>query len=102
VIINLHYPTLPGTGFSNREAGLSFHRKTLKYAFLPYALTLFLPALEGILLAAKNRRIIYLLHGPLTFWTGALILYYGLLKFLGIRPRLRSYGREEQELPLSR
>jgi len=102
VIVNLHYPTLPGTGFSNRESGLSRRRRILKYAFLPYALTLVLPTAEGLVMTFRNRNAVFLLHGPLTFWTGALIIYYGLLKIIGIRPRLRSYGREEQELPLNR
>lgn len=102
VIVNIHYINMPGTGFANRELFQPKRKKVLKYLFIPYAMTLILPMLEGLLYSIRTRKMIFLLHGALTVFTAGMVIYYYLLKIAGIHPRLRSYGREECVLPLSR
>jgi glycosyltransferase involved in cell wall biosynthesis len=98
VVVNVHYPTLPGTGFSNRlsfqHAGMRFKR----LLFIPYAATIVGPAIESVLVAFRRSCPIALIHAPLSFLLAMYILFQMTLKCIGIRPRLTTYGGR-QELP---
>lgn len=100
VIANIHYQRIPGTGFSNREEFEPALFRYKKYLFIPYALTLVLPLLNSIYLAAAKRSAVLLLHAPLCFITAVMILYYYFLRWIGVKPGLKSYGKGDKKLNL--
>lgn len=67
-----------------------------KYLFLPYALSILFPFIDALHLAYSRRNIGYLLHVPLCFYTATLIIYYTVMKSLGIAPIMKSYGQLKQ------
>jgi hypothetical protein len=66
--------------------------------FIPYAATIVGPAIESIVVAIRRSCPIALIHAPLAFFVAMDILFQMMLKCLGIRPRLTTYGGRE-ELP---
>lgn len=98
VVVNIHYPRLPGTGFSNREEFQARADRFRKYLFIPYALTLLGPVWDSVAQLARTRKLAVLAHPPLSLLTAAMILYYYGLRVIGLRPKLRSYGDETREL----
>ena len=78
-------------GFHGRQA-LEHANTFKKYLFIPYALTLVLPLMDGLYLAVTRRRIGYILHLPLSIYTVALIVYFATASFFRLRPRVKSYG----------
>lgn len=94
VSANVHYPSIPGTGFTNRASlqGTKVHIK--KYFFIPYALTILPAAIDAFVMAIRTGKTITLLHIPLSFFTAILILYHGILRSMGIRPKLPTYGKK--------
>lgn len=100
VIANIHYPNIPGTGFSNRQVFEPRLFRLKKYLFIPYALTLIIPLLTSAFHAAARRSFILIIHMPLSVYTALLILYFYFLKMLGVKPGLNSYGSGEKKLKL--
>ena len=98
VVVNVHYPTLPGTGYSNRLSFQHAGMRLKRLLFIPYAATIVGPAIESIVVAIRRSCPIALIHAPLSFFVAMDILFQMSLKCLGIRPRLTTYGGR-QELP---
>lgn len=93
VIINLHYTDSVGVGFSNREKYQSKLFRLKKMLFIPYCLTLFLPALISVYYVFKKRTYLALYLFPLTVFTGIYISYQLFLKVIGVKPGLGAYGK---------
>jgi len=98
VVVNVHYPTLPGTGFSNRLAFQRAGMRLKRLLFIPYATTVIGPAIESVVVAIRRSCPIALIHAPLSFMVATDILFQMTLKCLGFRPKLTAYGGR-QELP---
>jgi glycosyltransferase involved in cell wall biosynthesis len=100
VIVNIHYKDMPGTGFSNREEYQPLRSRLKKYLFIPYSLSVVLPAVVSLYHAVYRKNFSLLIHLPLTVYTGLIIVYFYILKLLGVRPVLKTYGAEEKKLNL--
>lgn len=98
VIVNIHYPHIPGTGFANREEFQPASRRLRKYLFIPYAATLIGPLLDSLIQFARTGKLAVFAHAPLTFITLVLITYYYCLRVFGISPKLRTYGDGSKDL----
>jgi len=98
VVVNVHYPTLPGTGYSNRLSFQHAGMRLKRLLFIPYATTVIGPAIESVVVAIRRSCPIALIHAPLSFFVAMYILFQMMLKCVGIRPRLTTYGGR-QELP---
>lgn len=98
VVVNVHYPTLPGTGFSNRLPFQHAGMRVRRLLFIPYAATMIGPACESVVVAIRRSCPIALIHTPLTLFLALYILFQLFLKCIGVKPRLTEYGGR-QELP---
>ena len=79
--------------FGRYDLNAAPHIKT--YLFIPYVLSILLPFLSTISLSISKRNIMFLIHFPLTIFTGFLIIYHSLLNFMGFKPGLKVYGGSE-------
>ncbi len=98
VVVNVHYPALPGTGYSNRLAFQNAGMRLKRLLFVPYAITMIGPALESVVVAIRRSCPVALIHAPLSLFLALYILFQVLLRRVGITPKLTSYGGH-QELP---
>lgn len=80
-------------GFKGREKFQPFQLNIKKYLFIPYTLSLVLPSIDSITLSLTRKKPVYLLHLPLCIYTSLMIIYFFLLKALGIKPDISVYGR---------
>ena len=87
-----HAEDMGMSGFGGRNRYDRTVSKYKKYLFLPYAFSIIFPLYDAVYLSTSRRKMSYLLHLPLTFYAAFLILYHYVLKLLGNRPRLKSYG----------
>lgn len=94
IISNLFYADKVGAGFQVKQAFQPKWFKIKKYLFIPYSLTLVLPVIKSFLLLISHKKFVYLLHGPLSFITGVMILYYTALHAFGLKPKLGAYGKK--------
>jgi glycosyltransferase involved in cell wall biosynthesis len=94
IISNLFYADKVGAGFQEKQAFQPKWFKIKKYLFIPYSISLILPVLRSLILLVSHRKPVYLLHGPLSFITGIMILYYSVLHVIGIKPQLSAYGKK--------
>lgn len=88
---NIHFPEKAKSGITGR---VKFQSKILKYKkilFLPYALTIICPLIEGFYFSVKRKNIIYLLHPLLTVYVAVQIIYQYVLKLLGKKQDFTSY-----------
>ena len=79
-------------GFKGRERYQDSLYQFRRFVFLPYALTLLFPFIDGVILVITRRKIIYLVHPVLCFYTAFLIVFYYALKLVGLRIEKQSYG----------
>ncbi len=80
-------------GFKGREKFQPFLSNIKKYLFIPYSFSLLLPCIDSIHLCLTRKKAVYLLHLPLCLYTSLMILYFLIMKKLGIQPDIRIYGR---------
>ena len=88
---NIHFPEKAKSGITGR---IKFQSKILKYKkflFIPYALTIICPLIEGFYFSVKRKNIIYLLHPLLTVYVAVQIIYQYVLKLLGKKQNFTSY-----------
>lgn len=97
---NIHYRDVVAVGFANREPYQPLWVSYKKYLFIPYALTVVLPLLQGIVKAVRKRKPIALVHPFLCFYVAVDIVWQYLLKAAGRRPTLKTYGSNSQDLDL--
>src|SRR5258708_957869 len=81
-------------GFKGRETYHSGWYKLKKYLFIVYSISIVLPILDSIYLSLKRKKIIYLLHSFLTYYTMTLIVLFYLRKLLGLNTKLYKYGEK--------
>ncbi len=89
---NIYATGMGIAGFSGREVYHSENFKIKKYLFLIYAGSLFLPIIDGIFLTLTRRRLVYLIHPLLTYYTVILILFFYTRKLFGVKTKLYTYG----------
>jgi len=80
-------------GFKGREKFQPFLSNIKKYLFIPYSFSLLLPCIDSINLCLTRKKAVYLLHLPLCLYTSLMIIYFLIIKKLGIQPDIRIYGR---------
>lgn len=89
---NIYFIETSGAaGFLKREEFESKEKSLRKFLFLPYAFSILFPLIDSIYLVTTRRKIVYMLHLPLTVYTSILIVYHLLRKFSGHLPFLTSY-----------
>lgn len=93
VLMNVHHSQEPGVGFTNREALQPLSVRIKKLAFMPYSLTIVLPALDGLVMAISKRSPVALLHPFFSFYVGAQIVMQMGLKLLRMSPQIVKYGQ---------
>ena len=92
---NVHFAEKGEMGFSGRtkyQKGVALK----KYLFIPYALTLIIPFVQGVGMAVSRRNSVYLLHPILSFYVAVQILYQYGLKVLGKTPEFTSYDGKKK------
>ncbi|SRR5258708_1821835 len=80
-------------GFKGREKFYSYSYRFKKIFFIPYALTIVLPLYDSISLSLSRKKIIYMTHFFLSFYTVFFLLYFSFLKLFGFKARLFRYGK---------
>lgn len=81
-------------GFNGRTEYLSKTSELLKYMFIPYSWSLFLPLFDAIKMVIDRKDWRYLIHFILVEYTAFYISLYYFLFLLGFRPELRSYDQK--------
>ncbi len=97
-----HSHTIGQSAYFGRERFQSSRTNERKYLFLPYSLSVVWPLVDAAYLAITRRRASYVLHLPLVLLVGVGIAYYYLLRSLGVRPELRSYGGSKKVILASK
>ncbi|CAM3472096.1 glycosyltransferase family 2 protein [Paracidovorax anthurii] len=86
-----HLEGVGAAGFHGRQSHQPQRMKIKKFLFLPYAVSVIFPLMDGIWLAATRKRWLYLVHPLLTIYTAWQICRHMFLKALGYRPQMTSY-----------
>ena len=89
---NIYSTNMGLAGYKGREEYYSFWTNLKKILFIPYSLTLILPIYDSISLAISRKKSIYLLHLFLCLYTVFFIVYYNILKIIGVKIKLSGYG----------
>jgi glycosyltransferase involved in cell wall biosynthesis len=89
---NIYLTTMGAGGFLGREQFQPESFRLKKYLFIPYALSILPCLIDSFYLFLTRKRSIYLIHAPLCIYTASLTIYYYLLKSLGLKPTIKSYG----------
>lgn len=83
--------TVGASGFVGRERYDGFFGRFKKYMFLPYAFSIVFPGVDSLRLMYTRKDLYYAVHLPLTVLTACVIVYFSVLKALGVKPILKSY-----------
>jgi len=97
---NIHYPDVVAIGYVNRERFEPRRIRIKKYLFIPYAFTVVVPLAQGIREAVRTGKLVCLLHPVLSFYAAADICWQYLMKAIGRKPALKTYGTNTQKLDL--
>lgn len=89
---NIFGTSMGFAGFTGRANYYPKRYQVKKFLFVAYTLSIFLPLLDSVYLAALKKRPIYLIHSLLCGYTLFLMGFYLLLKNLGVKPKLYGYG----------
>lgn len=89
---NLFQTDLGKGGFSGRERFQSRSYLIKKFFFPIYAFSILLPLIDSIYLSTSRKRLSYLIHLPLSIYTAVFIVYFMILKIIGLRPKMGTYG----------
>jgi len=89
---NTFSTTMGKGGFSGREEYQNSWFRFKKYLFIPYSFSIVLPLVDALFLLVTRRKLVYLTHPLLCIYTSSLIAYFELLKLLGVKPKMGSYG----------
>lgn len=92
VEFNIFHTPMGKGGFMGRTKFENKWSNYKKFLFIPYSFTLVCPLIDSFYLAITRRRVIYLLHTPLSFYASILIIYYYLIKILGVGHTIKLYG----------
>lgn len=93
---NIHHTSTLGlSAFVGREEFQPKFVKLRKYLFIPYSLFIIPSFVDAIWLSISRRDINYLIHVYLCLYTALIIIQQYILKILGKKPILRSYGDQD-------
>lgn len=92
VVVNMHYAKAAGVGYSNREVHQPTSFKIKKFLFIPYALSVIAPCIDGIYVAITKRSIVALMHPVFSLYVALQIVAQYARKLLRIPPVLVKYG----------
>jgi len=93
---NVFFPLEMGAAsFLGRAQFDSTFTRLKKYLFIPYAFLLVPALIDAVILAWTRRDFLYLKHVSLCIYTAALIVGMKLLKLIGYRPAMKSYGEQK-------
>lgn len=96
VINNIFYQQdLGNSGFHGRATYDPWYIRARKYIFLVYAFTLVPVLIDSARDVVRRRDPRFLLTTPLVLYTALAISYYGVLKVLGLKPKVRGYGNTQ-------
>ena len=90
-----HVKTMGKAGFSGRLIYQSSKDKYRSYLYPLYVFSLLFPLMDSFYLVITRRKLLYMMHFPLSLYTGFFILYYFLLKSLSITYKLKSYDESK-------
>lgn len=90
---NIFNTNIGWVGFKGREQFQPSNLNMKQYLFIPYSMSLVLPGIDSLHLWLSRKKAIYLLHLPLCIYTSLMIIYFLIIKTLGIKPDIRVYGR---------
>lgn len=90
-----HIDTLGKAGFTGRVQYQSSFLKIKKLLYLPYVFSIILPLIDSLVLCATRKDFRYIIHLPLSLYTGSLIVYYLIIKQIGFTKKLRSYDEQK-------
>ncbi|WED22003.1 glycosyltransferase [Vibrio sp. JC009] len=65
--------------------------KIKKYLFIPYALLIVPSIVDTLYLICSRRKLVYVLHTPLSIYAASKIVFNQVLFLFGYKPRLKSY-----------
>lgn len=97
---NIHYPDVVAIGYVNRDRYEPARIRMKKYLFIPYAFTVVVPLWQGIRETVRTGKPVCLLHPLLSFYAAADICWQYLMKMLGRKPALKTYGTNTRKLDL--
>ncbi len=80
-------------GFGGRNDYQNSLYRFKKYGFILYALLFIWPVYDGMYLTITRRKLVYLLHPVLTWYTMWLIGYYSLIKMVRLKIDIGYYGK---------
>jgi glycosyltransferase involved in cell wall biosynthesis len=80
-------------GFGGRNNYQNSLYRFKKYAFILYALLFIWPVYDGLYLSITRRKLVYLLHLLLTWYTMWLIGYFNLIKIVRLKIDIGYYGK---------
>ena len=79
-------------GYVGREQFQNRSYNFRKFFFPIYAFSVILPLIDSIYLSISKKRLSYLIHLPLSIYTAVFIIYFTIVKAMGLRPRIGTYG----------
>lgn len=84
--------TVGEAGFEGRDKFQPFAYRLKRFLFIPYSFSLIFPLIDSLSLAISRKDTVFFIHPFLCIYTSFLILYHYSLKFLNIKPVLKTYG----------
>jgi len=90
---NTFETTMGKGGFLGRQRYQPLLFRLKKYLFIPYSFTLIFPLIDACYFSITRKKLLYFIHIPLCFYTSILILYFQIIKLLGINPKINTYGK---------
>lgn len=89
---NIFQTEMGKAGFGGRENLQSQKYKFKKYLFVIYSLSIILPIIDSLVLSISRKKIVYIFHAFLTYYTFFLIIIFYTRKLLHINTKLYTYG----------
>src|SRR3989344_8548298 len=89
---NVYGTSMGKGGFKGREKYYTKWYRLKKFLFLPYCLSIVLPFIDSAHLYLTRKKPIYFIHPLLCLYTILLIVFYYLLKLVGLKPKFAGYG----------
>lgn len=86
-----HTKGMAQAGYFGREKYHTYAAKIKKLLFIPYSLLIFPSLLDAIYLMITRKKASYIIHTLLCLYTAIMIIYFYLLKLIGVKFLLKSY-----------
>lgn len=80
-------------GFTGRESFMPNSFRVKKILFIPYSFSIILPLIDSFYLWITRKKIIFMTHWILCFYTACIILYYYIYNLLGMSIKIEKYGK---------